>query len=58
MQLSEHAARNREQWNRDAPGWPDGTDFAQPHGERIALRGWAQRWRCEEVWVARRRNAE
>ena len=67
--------------------WPDGTDFAQPHGERIALlrdtgfeieamhelyapegdpeevryfglRGWAQRWPCEEVWVACRRNPE
>jgi SAM-dependent methyltransferase len=62
---------------------PDGTDFHQPHGERIALlrqtgfelealhelyapegeagevryfmkRGWAQRWPCEEVWVAHR----
>jgi SAM-dependent methyltransferase len=62
---------------------PDGTDFHQPHGERIRLlrdtgfevealhelyapdgdpeelrfymrRGWAQRWPCEEVWLARR----
>lgn len=62
---------------------PDGTDFHQPYGERIALlretgfevealhelyapegdpdelrcfihRGWAQRWPCEAVWVARR----
>jgi SAM-dependent methyltransferase len=62
---------------------PDGTDFHQPHGERLALlrdtgfevealhelyapdgpaderryyirRGWAQRWPCEEVWVASR----
>jgi SAM-dependent methyltransferase len=62
---------------------PDGTDFHQPHGERIrllrdtgfdvealhelyapegdaeerryyVLRGWAQNWPCEEVWVARR----
>jgi SAM-dependent methyltransferase len=62
---------------------PDGTDFHQPHSERIRLlrdtgfeiealheiyapdgapedvqhyatRGWAQRWPCEEVWVARR----
>jgi hypothetical protein len=22
------------------------------------LRGWGQKWPCEEVWVARRRNAE
>jgi hypothetical protein len=30
---------------------PDG-----PADERrfFVLRGWAQRWRCEEVWVARR----
>ncbi len=62
---------------------PDGTDFHQPHGERVKLlrdtgfevealhelyapegdpdevryyarRGWAQRWPCEDVWVARR----
>ena len=68
-------------------GPTDGTDFQQPHGERIALlrdtgfelealhelyapegdpeevryfmlRGWAQQWPCEEVWVARRRNPE
>jgi SAM-dependent methyltransferase len=66
---------------------PDGTDFHQPHGERLKLlrdtgfdvealhelyapegpagevryympRGWAQRWPCEEVWVARRTNAD
>lgn len=62
---------------------PDGTDFHQPYGERIALlrdtgfeiealhelyapdgdpgelryfvrRGWAQKWPCEAVWVARK----
>jgi SAM-dependent methyltransferase len=61
---------------------PDGTDFHQPHGERMRLlrdtgfevealhelyapdgpdkvryfvsRGWAQKWPCEEVWVATR----
>jgi SAM-dependent methyltransferase len=62
---------------------PDGTDFHQPYGERIALlrdtgfevealhelyapdgdpdelrffikRGWAQKWPCEVVWVARK----
>jgi SAM-dependent methyltransferase len=70
--------------------WPppdNGTDFHQPHGERIELlhetgfelkalhelyapegdpgeirhfklRGWGQKWPCEEVWVARRRNAD
>ena len=70
--------------------WPppdEGSDFHQPHGERIKLlrdtgfeiealhelyapegdptevryyklRGWGQKWPCEEVWVARRRNAD
>jgi SAM-dependent methyltransferase len=80
----------RPQRGLDRIDWPPpdgGTDFHQPHGERIellrttgfeiealhelyapdgdpeevryfGLRGWAQKWPGEEVWVARRRNAE
>jgi SAM-dependent methyltransferase len=71
----------------DWPAPDEGTDFHQPHGERIKLlrdtgfevealyelyapegdptevrhfklRGWGQKWPCEEVWIARRRNAD
>jgi hypothetical protein len=39
---------------------PDGTDFHQPPDgdpdevRHFMKRGWAQKWPCEEVWVARR----